>query len=242
MLEDCRLSKNIIGTQANIQTLQTRKVLKANETYEDLQRILYRLLLNPTHELQSVINSFKATHFTKRYVFSVHIRMGGYLADVPERTEMMSLARLKRLPSVIQNAIVSWDFDAGNTVLFLSTDSTYAEKYIRKRLGKDYTIVTTNSFYRGHTGRSNSVAVQRALIDLHLLADSDALLIGLGSGFGRVAKLMGRSPRVIEYFVHHRFIEGFDARKGHFRHSLYVCLTEWIRQIVKVPFLSRQFK
>ena len=224
MLEDCRLSKNIIGTQANIQTLQTRKVLKANETYEDLQRILYRLLLNPTHELQSVINSFKATHFTKRYVFSVHIRMGGYLADVPERTEMMSLARLKRLPSVIQNAMVSWDFDAGNTVLFLSTDSTYAEKYIRKRLGKDYTIVTTNSFYRGHTGRSNSVAVQRALIDLHLLADSDALLIGMGSGFGRVAKLMGRSPRVIEYFVHHRFIEGFDARKGHFRHSLYVCL------------------
>ena len=238
MLEDCRLSKNIIGTQANIQTLQARKVLKANETYEDLQRILYRLLLNPTHELQSVINSFKATHFTKRYVFSVHIRMGGYLADVPERTEMMSLARLKRLPSVIQNAMVSWDFDAGNTVLFLSTDSTYAEKYIRKRLGKDYTIVTTNSFYRGHTGRSNSVAVQRALIDLHLLADSDALLIGMGSGvnvrvahalgvgsgFGRVAKLMGRSPRVIEYFVHHRFIEGFDARKGHFRRSLYVCL------------------
>ena len=137
---------------------------------------------------------------------------------------ILSVQSDKRLPSVIQNAMVSWDFDAGNTVLFLSTDSTYTEKYIRKRLGKDYTIVTTNSFYRGHTGRSNSVAVQRALIDLHLLADSDALLIGMGSGFGRVAKLMGRSPRVIEYFVHHRFIEGFDARKGHFRRSLYVCL------------------
>ena len=88
MLEDCRLSKSIIATQANLQTLQARMVLKANETYEDLQRILYRLLLNPTPELQAVINSFKAIHFTKRYVFSIHIRMGGYLADVPERTEM----------------------------------------------------------------------------------------------------------------------------------------------------------
>lgn len=207
LLTDCRLSRAMIGARANLLTLQAREVLKANETYEDLQRILYRLLLNPTPQLQSIIQSFRTTYFTKRYVFSIHIRMGGYLADVPERAEMMSPARLKRLPSIIQNAMISWDFNAGNTVLFLSTDSTFAERFIRRQLGKDFTIVTTNSFHRGHTkGTPNGVAVQRALVDLFLLSDSDALLIGLGSGFGRIAKFMGRSPRVIEYLVHHRIL------------------------------------
>ena len=210
-MTDCRLPYGVVYNKANLNRLKEKKVIKEKETVQDLQRILYRLLLNPTPQLQAMIISFKQKYYTKKNVFSIQIRMGGCLSDTPEMMEMMSLHELEQLPTVIQNAMASWTFNAANTVLFLSTDSTYAENYIKAKLGSVYTVVTSDAFHRGHTtGTPDGVTVQRAIIDLFLLSDSDALLFCRGSGFGGIAMSMGRAQRVIEYRVTHRLMPDFN--------------------------------
>lgn len=212
MVTDCRLPDVMIYTKENKIRLQANRVMKDKETVKDLQRILFRLLLNPIPPLQDMINSFKQKHYTKKNVFAIQIRMGGCLSDSPEMMEMMSSHELKQLPSVIKNAMASWNYTAANTDLFLSTDSVFAETYIRNALGSMYTVLTSDAFHRGHTtGNPNAVAVGRALIDLFLLADSDALLYCYESGFGTVAKMMGRAQKVIEYRVTHRLIPNFNS-------------------------------
>ena len=125
---------------------------------------------------------------------------------------MMSSHELKQLPSVIKNAMASWNYTAANTDLFLSTDSVFAETYIRNALGSMYTVLTSDAFHRSHTtGNPNAIAVGRALIDLFLLADSDALLYCYRSKFGTIAMMMGRAQKVIEYKVTHRLIPNFNS-------------------------------
>lgn len=204
LVTDCRVPFVMVNTKENLKQLQKRRVLRANETFWDFQRLLYRLILNPTPELQAMIHAFKAQHFTKQHVFAIQVRTGGCLADYSEGVEMMSVEELERLPGVIVSAMESWNLNAGNTVLFLSTDSTYVEWFLKKQLGSMYTVLTSDVFHRGHTkGAPNGAAVQSALLDLFLLSDSDALLVCRNSGFGTVARSMGRAKRVIEYKVTH---------------------------------------
>lgn len=209
-LTDCHLRSASLFTEDNLRILQTKLMLSQNESFDDIQRILYRLLLNPTLQLQSMIATFRTTHFTKQNVFAIQIRMGGYLSDTAEPMEMMSQSELQALPPVIENAMQSWNFSAGNTVLFISSDSSFAEHYIRQQLGSQYTVVASNTFHRGHTtGVPDGITVKRALIDIFLLSDSDALLYCRNSGFGTIARLMGRAEKIIEYNVTHRLLSGF---------------------------------
>ena len=212
MVTDCRLPDDMIYTKENKIRLQANKVMKDKETVQDLQRILFRLLLNPIPPLQDMINSFKQKHYTKKNVFAIHIRMGGCLADRKERSEMMSLHELEQLPSVIKNAMASWKYTAANTDLFLSTDSTYAENYIKNAMGNTYTVLTSDVFRRGHTtSNPSALTVRRALVDLFLLADSDALFYCYGSKFGTVARMMARAQKVIMYQVTHRLLPSFNS-------------------------------
>ena len=204
LVTDCRPPVALIDTMDNLQSLRERNILSAKESYYGFKRLLYRLILNPTPELQNMIHSFQKNHFTKQYVFAIQIRTGGCLADYSEGVEMMSVDELERLPGVIVSAMASWNFNAGNTVLFLSTDSTLVEMFIKQQLGSMYTVITSNDFHRGHTkGMPSGAAVQSALLDLFLLSDSDALLVCRQSGFGTVARSMGRAKRVVEYKVTH---------------------------------------
>ena len=125
---------------------------------------------------------------------------------------MMSLHELEQLPSVIKNAMASWKYTAANTDLFLSTDSTYAENYIKNAMGNTYTVLTSDVFRRGHTtSNPSALTVRRALVDLFLLADSDALLYCYGSKFGTVARMMARAQKVIMYQVTHRLLPSFNS-------------------------------
>ena len=211
---DCRIPYGMVYTKENLNRLKEKKIIRGKETIQDFQRTLYRLLLNPTPQLQAMINSFKQKYYTKKNVFAIQIRMGGYISDIPERTEMMSLTELEKLPKAIKDAMASLNFSAANTVLFLSTDSSFAERYIQQKMGNLYTFVTNNAFHRGHTtGTPDGVTVQRAITDLFLLADSDVLFIGHGSRFGYVARIMGRAKRVIEYKATQYIMSDFNETK-----------------------------
>lgn len=223
-LTDCRLPDEMIERPAQVNLLRRIGVLQSNENIRDFRRILFRLLLNPTPALLGMIDQFRRAHFTKRHVFAVQIRMGGCLADSQEVVEMMAAWELRRLPGVLINGMKAWNFNKHDTVIFISSDSTYAERYVTRALGSSYTVVTSNFFQRGHTsGVAEADATRRALIDLFLIADSEALLVCRGSGFGRIAMTMGRAKHVILYRVSHSTAADYDPEKKRCSNVTSVC-------------------
>lgn len=227
-LTDCRMPRAMLERPAQINLMRRLGVMENNEDMDDFWRLLFRLLLNPTPDLQSMIMEFRATHFTKQHVFAVQMRMGGCLADMQEISEMMSLRELERLPSVIIDGMKAWNFSKRSTVIFLSSDSSYAEKYVAEALGSSFTVVTSHFFRRGHTsGRAELDATRRAIIDLFLVADSDALLVCRGSGYGKIAVMMGRAKHLIVYRVSHTKAANYDPQRGKCMNVTYLCHVCW---------------
>ena len=97
-------------------------------------------------------------------------------------------------------------------MIYLSTDSDYAEKYLREALPEYGILTSSNMFVRKHsTGKAALDGVQGALVDILLLADSDILLVNKGSGFGTVASAITRAKKIVRletirqpapYYVH----------------------------------------
>ena len=168
---------------------------------------MYRILLNPSIELQRVIHHNKRVLFTRKYVIGVQIRMGGCLADFHEVSQMMTMSQLRALPNTIVTMMQKWNYDSNNTVIYLSTDSSYAERYIRQKLGPEYEIGVSKTFKRSHSrSLGNDEPVKNALVDLYLLADTDGLIVCEGSGFGRVALSITRAQHTLVYNVTHSII------------------------------------
>ena len=204
VLYDCRMNHSIIHSSFTLQTLNNHQILSFNQSITDYQQIIYRLLLNPSYHLQYQLNQFKKEHFIRNHVVGIQIRMGGCLANYQEYLEMMSFDELIRLPSFIQSTVKEFNFNPSDTVLFISTDSDYAEKWIRESLKNDYLIVTSTLFERSHTrGMAKNDASQGALFDMILLSDCDGLIICSGSGFGRVASSLSSSIHQRIYRVTH---------------------------------------
>lgn len=203
-LYDCRMNHSIIHSPSTLNTLKNHQILSFNQSFHDYQQLIYRLLLNPSPPLQLQLIQFKKQHFTRKHVVGVQIRMGGCLANYQEYAEMMSLDELKRLPSFIQSTVKEFDFNPSDTVLFLSTDSDYAEKWIRESLKEEYLIVTARLFERSHTrGMAQNEASRGALFDLILLSDCDGLIVCQQSGFGRIASFLSSSMNQRVYRVTH---------------------------------------
>ena len=58
--------------------------------------------------------------------------MGGCLADFHEATQMMTMDQLRAYPKTIVTMMHKWNLSPNDTVIYLSTDSSYAEKFIRR--------------------------------------------------------------------------------------------------------------
>ena len=212
---DCRISDKIIGSNSNIHTLQQNGIISYFESYKDYTRYMYRILLNPSIELQRVIHHNKRVLFTRKYVIGVQIRMGGCLADFHERSQMMTMSQLRALPHTIVTMMRNWNYNSNNTVIYLSTDSSYAERYIRQKLGPEYEIGVSKTFKRSHSrSLGNDEPVKNALVDLYLLADSDVLIICKNSAFGRAALSMTRARRTLVYYVTHSLLTNWNGTNG----------------------------
>ena len=211
IIRDCRMADKFFNSNSHLLTLQKNEIISFEQSFSDYTQMAYRILLNPSKQLQSVILQNKKLLFTRKYVIGVQIRTGGCLADYQEKTEMMTLSQLQSLPNTIVVSIVKWNYNPSNTVIYLSTDSSYAEKYIRDKLGSDYMIVVSKGFKRSHSRMARDESVQSALVDLYLLADTDALIICKGSGFGRVALAITRARHSLVYEVTHSPAKRFST-------------------------------
>lgn len=201
---DCRLSKGIVNTDANLDILRSTGIVKEPDSFRWYQRALYRILLNPTPDVIKVIRNFKEKHFTGKIAFGIQVRTGGCWADFNERTAMISNEEIMRIPSIIRKAMAEYRYNPTKTVFYLSTDSRRVEAFIKESLS-EFTILTSTEFARSHSRTlSNSESLKSALVDIFMLSDSDTLFICKGSGFGRMSKYMTRAKHIIQYKVTHR--------------------------------------
>ena len=214
VLNDCRLSLKILNAPRYLDRLRQLGLMGPDDSFEDYQKRMMRMLMKPNPELSRVISHFQETHFANRKVVGVQVRMGGCLANTQEFQEMMSVEELKQLPLFIRREIRIMGYQPGKTVLFLSTDSTIADNYLKEQLGNEFPIVEQNVFSRNHTkGFAKSEPTMGALMDIWLLANSDGLITCKGSGFGRVASMLSHSYRKVEYPVTHQPAVQFNRTK-----------------------------
>lgn len=214
VLYDCRFNLKILNSPQYLSQLQHLGLMGANDSFEDYQKRMMRMLMKPNEKLDQVITKFQKTHFAKHKVVGVQIRMGGCLANTQEKQEMMSVEELKQLPAFIRREISIMGYRPEKTVLFLSTDSIIADNYLKEQLGKEFRIVEQRVFSRNHTkGFAKTEPTMGALMDIWLLANSDGLITCKGSGFGRVASMLSYSNRKVEYPVTHRPAAQFNITK-----------------------------
>ena len=212
---DCRFQDNVLGSRSNMRILRKNGIISRSDTYKNYRRRMYRILLNPSIELQQIIQNNKRLLFTRKHVVGVQVRMGGCLADRNEETQMMTMNQLRAYPKTIDLTIRKWGFSPNDTMIYLSTDSTFAEKFIRQKLGSKYEIAVAKTFKRSHSHFLGSdEPVKNALVDLYLLAESDALIVCQFSGFGRAAKLISRTGRVFVYHVSQSYLSAYDPKSG----------------------------
>ena len=169
--------------------------------FDKLRKMLYRVFLNPNRKIQNYLKAFKQKYYRQdTHVLGVQVRLGGCMANQQEIMALMTRREFESIPGKISNLIRS----LSNPVVYLSTDSDYAEKYLRERL-PNVTILTSSQYFtRGHSTWISPVSiVEAALVDLFLLADTDLFLYQSASGFGRVAVELSRAKTMIPMKVSH---------------------------------------
>ena len=220
MTVDCQIPVNSIYSETNLILLQKNGIISHSDSYAAYKRYVHRILLNPSIELQQIIQNNKRLLFTRKHVLGVQVRMGGCLADYHEIAQMMTMNQLRSYPNTIVTMMHKWHLSPKNTVIYLSTDSSYAEKFIRQKLGSNYEIAVTKTFKRSHSRtQDNDEPVKNALVDLYLLADSDAMIVCRDSAFGLAALSLTRARRTLTYHVAHSVLSNFNGTSG-------VCLVE----------------
>lgn len=172
------------------QQLRSGRVLKVLNTYNLTgrpfewrlyKRIILRLMSNPSRDVQKLILERRKKLGDRNKLIGVHVRCGGRLADMPERTTIMSQYQVKMVPLYIKQMVNKLKI---TPVIYLSTDSTYAEKLLRHSLRK-YRVVTLTDFKRGHTTnlKVSEGTIKRALMDMYLVAQGNAIIYTKKSGF-----------------------------------------------------------
>ena len=182
-----------LWTQSNLLLLRESGIITNAHSWPHVFRLLYRLILNPSHRVIQTVLKEKQTFLSKN-ILGVHIRTAGLLCDVPEIAEMISPEMVISLPTVIQTYISKSAFDMSKYVIFLSTDSIIVESYILSTLGKNYSIILPQNGKRGHSNTFPTREVLfRSISDLFMMAQSSYLLFGLTSSFGKLMYYLSNS-------------------------------------------------
>ena len=87
------------------------------------KRIILRLISNPSRDVQKLILEKRTNLGDKNSLIGVHVRCGGKLADMPEKTTIMSKYQVKMVPMYIKRMVKQLKT---TPVIYLSTDSSYA--------------------------------------------------------------------------------------------------------------------
>ena len=161
-------------------------------SWRDYRRIFYRLMSNPTPAMTSVILEKRNELGPLENVVAVHLRCGGYLADTQEDFVFISRRRLTQIPAQINSMIKR---RKTIQVMYLTTDSTVAEEYIRLSFQK-MKVYSLASYQRGHSTRhyvTNDTLI-RSILDMYLAAQAKHLVHTDKSSFTAAISILGNAP------------------------------------------------
>ena len=207
-----------IANSTILSELKAYGILKQNDSFYDYDRVMLRLLLNPSTDLRELIFQEKHRVFSQRPILGVQIRTAGLLADHIEGISFINETALQQIPRLIMDTIANFQFLSTLKGIYLSSDSRIAEAFVNETIGMYYPIFSTNLFNRSHTRRNPAdVFVKRAIIDVFMLAECDGLLTTWGSGFGSVSSILAPTQKKSVIPVTREMISNFSQIKKQMR-------------------------
>lgn len=191
----------------NLRKLNKFNIIGRRMTWDEYKRVLYRLIANPTSEVMNAILNKRVELEPISNLLGIHLRCGGELADTKEVATVISWKQLETIPKQIESVASEI---GKNITIYLSTDSSKAEEFIRNSL-PDYTIITLTSYHRGHTTLKtvSDDSLKRAIIDLFLLSQTRQCMITQNSGFSETAVVLGAIPH--KYIIHSSLKRGCNV-------------------------------
>ena len=166
------------------------------------------LLVNPKPYLCEVVNKHLKI-LRKRKIIGVQMRLGGTKANYNER-EFLGPKCVSIFAKRVEDYIRMKNWNRNGVYVFVSTDSSYALREITKMLNtNDSKIVySVDEWKIGHSALSKTLNygekqrdsfMNRAILDLLILKESDYLVYSHGSSYGQMAYELQQSYR---YPVH----------------------------------------
>lgn len=216
---DARPPRIIVVNSTILTELKEVGILQPKDSFFDYDRIMFRLMVNPSRSVRNVILEERSRVFQKRPILGVQIRVAGLLADTKESVSFIDEEALKNIPDLILSTIQTFGFNRTLNGIYLSTDSKIVENLLQDTIGGKYPILKTDLFRRGHsTGSPKEDVIKRALVDMYMLAECDGLLTTQGSGFGGIAHALSQSRLRAIIPVHRKKV--IVPRR---RHKSFVC-------------------
>lgn len=171
--------------------------IKENEGLHQFKRNALRILLNPSPELMRMIRRERNRIGPSEYQIGVHVRCGGNLSDVPERTAMVTPEILKTLPDRIRATINASSIPSNLSYVYLATDSTIAANQLKESLFP-IQVRMTQLYTRGHSEYRvlHETTLRRSIIELYLMVPSNRLLLMVSSGFSRMIAWITTARRI----------------------------------------------
>ena len=154
-------------------------------------------MLNPLPETINIINDYSLLLGPKHKVLGMHLRCAGYLADRKEQIAMITPDVLIQIPKRMQSMMSQMYVAHNSIVIFLSTDSTAVEIFL-KRIFADYRIIVYNPYPRGHTtgNNANYLTIQQALVDMYLISQAKTIIYTKSSGFSEAIRALN-TPSIV---------------------------------------------
>lgn len=182
-----------------------------------VRSIWLRLLFNPTQSLCSIINRHLAI-LHQRYMIGLQLRVGGGRANFAEK-EMLDWKGVGNAIQLVKDHMAKANLGSKDVYLFVSTDSDYVARYIRKVFKSCHCVYSANEYKIGHSAFGSTKqyskkrwreATKRAIIDLMILKDCDYLVVTRKSSFGKFAHELQqakRSPVEVHSFLRSRGLQ-----------------------------------
>lgn len=172
--------------------------LRYDEGWTEWRRYVLRLLYYPRSNVRREIQQERLRIGPMEYQIGVHLRCGGFLADVNEDTAMITPEILTTIPGRMLSLMNNTHESSNHTYFYLSTDSSIAAKYVSIAL-QPIAVKSTILYRRGHTGwlLGDDTTIPRALLELHLVSQSRALLLSSDSSFSTMVSWMSTSSQVM---------------------------------------------
>ena len=192
LLIDNRLYRIVMNDSDSLQVINQYNLTGRQLSWRDYRRIFYRLMSNPTPAMTNVILEKRNELGPLENVVAVHLRCGGQLADTQEKFVFVSMERLICFPSPIKEFLQQQQSIQN---MYLTTDSTVAEEYIRLSFQK-MKVYSLASYQRGHSTRhyvTNDTLI-RSILDMYLAAQAKHLVYTDKSSFTAAISILGNAP------------------------------------------------